>query len=100
MMTRLSSFETLASQAPQDEVSDSILRLGQRFARGVDAKPAGGRKPLLRQEAALVVHLLRAFDPVGGIDVRPSPASGAGAGVEEHEGAGGAAFLLGVEEQK
>ena len=51
--------------------ANSILRLGQRFAAGrVDPQPSAWRQPLLRQEAALVVHLLGAFDPVAEIDVR------------------------------
>src|SRR6476661_7420075 len=41
-----------------------VLRLARHVAVGIDAQPAGGREPLLRQEAALVVHLLRALDPV------------------------------------
>src|SRR6266566_4907095 len=82
-----------ASLHPGYKVRRLILRLGQRFARGVDAQPAGGGQPLLRQEAALVVHLLGAFDPVAEIDVRQSLASRARDVVEDHEGAERAAFL-------
>src|SRR4029077_18362286 len=36
--------------------------------------PSGGREPLLRQEAALVVHLVRAAHPIAEIDVgKPHP---------------------------
>src|SRR5260370_22493061 len=77
----------------------SILRLRRHFARGIDAEPAGGGEALLRQEAALVIHLLRAFDPVAEIDVGQSLASGARDVVEDHEGAERAAFLQGFEER-
>ena len=40
----------------------------------VDAHPAVRREPLLRQEAALVVHLVRAAHPIAEIDVgKPHP---------------------------
>src|SRR5260370_7463823 len=77
----------------------SILRLARHFARSVDAQPAGGGEALLRQEAALVVHLLGAFDPVAEIDVRQSLALGAGDVVEDHEGAERAPPLRALEEQ-
>ena len=76
-----------------------ILRLRRHFADGVDAQPAGGGQPLLRQEAALVVHLLGAFDPVAEIDVRQALPPGAGDVVEDHEGAERAAFLRRLEER-
>src|ERR1700692_2105669 len=76
-----------------------ILRLRRYFARGIDAQPAGGGEALLRQEAALVVHLLRAFDPVAEIDVRQPLPPRAGDVVEDHEGAERAAFLRGFEER-
>src|ERR1700692_1927096 len=76
-----------------------ILRLRRRFAGSVDAQPAGGGEALLRQEAALVVHLLRAFDPVAEIDVRQSLPAGAGDVVEDHEGAERTVFLRRLEER-
>src|SRR4051794_36980961 len=65
----------------------SLLRLRRRVALGIDAQPAGGRQTLLRQIAALVVHLLRAFDPVAEIDVGQALAPGPRDVVQDHEGA-------------
>src|SRR5690349_13299489 len=76
-----------------------ILRLGRRVARCVDAQPARGGKALLRQEAALVVHLLRALDPVAEIDVRQALAPGARNVVEDHESAERTAALARLEER-
>src|SRR5437667_2549805 len=76
----------------------SILRFRRHVARRVDAKPAGGGKPLLRQEAALVVHLLGALDPVAEIDVRQSLPPGARDMVEDHVGAERAANFGRIEE--
>src|ERR1700731_4714086 len=76
-----------------------ILRLARQIASRVDAQPARGGKPLLRQEAALVVHLLGAFDPVAEIDVGQSLPARARDVVEDHEGAERAAFLRRLEER-
>src|SRR5947208_1996148 len=75
-----------------------VLRLG-RLAIGIDAQPARGREALLRQEAALVVHLLGALDPVAEIDIGQAEAAGAGNVVEDHEGAERAALLGWLEER-
>src|ERR1700756_1510553 len=64
-----------------------ILRPENRRAGGVAPQPAGRRQPLLRKIAALVIHLLRALDPVTEIDVRQSLPAGAGDVIEDHEGA-------------
>src|ERR1700682_1074172 len=50
-------------RATSEYVIALILRLRRHFAGGIDAQPAGGGEALLRQESALVVHLLRAFGP-------------------------------------
>src|SRR6266436_10355947 len=77
----------------------SILRLRRDVARGIDAQPAGRGKPLLRQEAALVVHLLGAGDPVAEIDVRQPLAPRARDMVEDHKGAERAAHFGRIEER-
>src|SRR4051812_16704078 len=75
-----------------------ILRLAGHVAVGVDAQPTGGREPLLRQETTLVVHLLRAFDPVAEIDVGQPLPPRAGNVVEDHERAERAALFRRFEE--
>src|SRR5215813_1119667 len=53
--------------------------------RLVHPSPTFGGEPLLRPEAALVVHLARASDPVAEIDVRQSHAPRARDVVEDHK---------------
>src|SRR5207237_1031129 len=72
---------------PYSLLALSLLRLRRRVALVIHAQPTGRRQPLLRQIAALVVHLLRALDPVAEIDVRQPLAPGARDVVEDDEGA-------------
>src|SRR5215467_493573 len=65
----------------------------------VDPLPAVRGEPFLRQEAALVVHLARAFDPIAEIDVRQSHAPRARDVVENHEGAERTRRLIRLEER-
>src|SRR5439155_185129 len=65
----------------------------------VHAHPAVRHQPLLRQEAALVVHLARAAHPIAEIDVRQAHARGARDVVEDHEGAKRTVRFLRIEER-
>ena len=65
----------------------------------VDAHPAVRREPLLRQEAALVVHLARAAHPIAEIDVGSPIRCARVDMVEDHERAERARRFLGIEER-
>ena len=65
----------------------------------VDAHPAVRREPLLRQEAALVVHLVRAAHPIAEIDVgKPHPLRPDDM-IEDHERAQRPRRFLRIEER-
>src|SRR5215471_11326282 len=65
----------------------------------LEAGPAVGQKPLLRQETTLVVHLLRALHPIAEIDVAQAEPARAGDMVENHEGADGAGEHVRIKER-
>src|SRR3954447_26858033 len=94
----LSAGDFTSPRSSRGELQASILRLGG-LAGGVDAQPPGGREPLLRQEAALVVHLPRALDPVAEIDVRQAEPARARDVIENHKGAERAACFRWLEER-
>src|SRR5580658_3708386 len=60
--------------------------------------PPLGQPPLLRQKAALVVHLARAAHPIAKIDVGEAHAARAGDVVEDHQRAERAVARLGLVE--
>src|SRR5438874_4130606 len=68
-------------------------------ASSLEAGPAVGQQPLLRQEPALVIHLLRALHPIAQIDVAQTEPARARDVVEDHEGADRAGMHVGVEER-
>src|SRR6266480_4650288 len=71
----------------------------QSCASSLEPGPAVGQEPLLRQEAALVVHLLRALHPIAEIDVAQAEPAGADDVIEDHEGADRAGVRVGIEER-
>src|SRR5207302_4234727 len=71
----------------------------KRRRSGLDAGPAVPGQPLLRQEAALVVHLLRALHPIAEIDVGQAEAARARNVIEDDEGAERTSPGVGIEER-
>src|SRR5579883_3491410 len=81
----------------KQELNRSHPRLGEKFlpcskcrnctASPVGAQPSLWRKPLLRKEAALVIHLARAPDPIAKVHVGEPHFPRPGDVVEDHEGA-------------
>src|SRR6202030_1160746 len=65
----------------------------------VDAHPAVRREPLLRQEAALVVHLVRAAHPIAEIDVGKPHLLRPDDMIEDHERAQRPRRFLWIEER-
>src|SRR5580704_207730 len=65
----------------------------------VDAHPAVRREPLLRQEAALVVHLVRAAHPIAKIDVGKPHLLRPDDMIEDHERAQRPRRFLWIEER-
>ena len=80
---------------------EHVLDGGDGPRQGGVSPPGSSPAPevLLRPEAALVVHLRRALDPVAEIDVGQAHLPRAGDVVEDHEGAEAAVGIVGVEER-
>ena len=89
-MTLTSGCAGLSRALTRRDGTPSLRIIDERLSfdrRVLFARPAVRRQPLLRQEAALVVHLARAAHPIAEIDVGEPHAPGARDVVEHHEGA-------------
>src|ERR1700736_4389945 len=73
---------------------------GTGHGLALDAGPAVAGQPLLRQEAALVIHLLRALHPIAETDVGQAEAARARNVIEDDEGAERTRPGVGIEERK
>src|SRR5262249_43282796 len=77
--SRLAFFERSPPSPTRGEVTGAR---GEPCGSSLEAGPAVGQQALLRQEAALVVHLLRALHPIAEIDVAQAEPACAGYMVE------------------
>src|SRR4249919_1249693 len=84
---------------PRGGEESCTAAIGGRPRPLVDAHPAVRREPLLRQEAALVVHLVRAAHPIAEIDVGKPHLLRPDDMIEDHERAQRPRRFLWIEER-
>src|ERR1700677_1157366 len=98
--TSCTSWSISASNGVSDRQGHEVRPQPRRLPGALTRTgPAVRRKPLLRQEAAFIVHLARTTHPIAEVNVTETHLSRAGDVVEHHEGAERARRLVGFEKR-